>query len=251
MLKTIIVDDEPNNILNLTILIGKYCPELTISGTAGNAEDAISLITSIDPDLVFLDIQMPDKNGFELLRLLPKKDFEIIFVTAYDQYGIQAVKFAALDYLLKPVNIEELKLAVAKAVVKSAIKEKNQQLENLVWYVEQKQNMEEHRLALPTSKETRFIRPRDIIRCESSNNYTTFFFSDKSKLIVSKPIYYYEEILEPYGIKRCHQSHLVNRSFVKSWTKEEGDYLILENGDQIPVSRQQKERISAWIRMIN
>lgn len=154
------------------------------------------------------------------MQSLPKPNFEIIFVTAYDKYGIQAVKFAALNYSLKPVNIEELKSAVSKAVEKSLLKKKNRQLENLVSLLEQKQNKEEHRLALPTAKETRFVKTGDIVRCESSNNYTIFYFKEGEKLIVSKPIYEYEELLEPYGFQRCHQSHLVNKQYIKSWIRK-------------------------------
>ena len=128
MLRTVIIDDEPNNITNLRALLDKYCPEVAVTGTASNATEGITLIKSNTPDLVFLDIQMPGKSGFDLLQSLPKPEFEIIFVTAFDKYGIQAVKFAALDYLLKPVNIEELKAAVTKAVQKSVLKKKNQQL---------------------------------------------------------------------------------------------------------------------------
>ncbi|MBL0136572.1 MAG: response regulator transcription factor [Chitinophagaceae bacterium] len=250
MLSTVIIDDEPNNITNLRALLENYCPEVEITGTAKNAEEGIALIKSISPELVFLDIQMPGKSGFDLLQSLPKPNFEIIFVTAYDKYGIQAVKFAALDYLLKPVNIEELKSAVSKAVEKSFLKKKNQQLENLVSLLEQKQNKEEHRLALPTAKETRFVKTGDIVRCESSNNYTIFYFKDGEKLIVSKPIYEYEELLEPYGFQRCHQSHLVNKQFIKSWIKEDGGYLLLDNGHQIPVSRQKKDLIKEWMKTI-
>lgn len=250
MLNAIIIDDEPNNVINLKTLVENYCPEVIVCGTALNAEAGIALINEKAPDLVFLDIQMPGINGFDLLRLLPTINFEVVFVTAFDKYGIQAVKFSALDYLLKPVNIEELKSSVEKAVRKNTAKEKRQQLENLLSFIEHKQDKQEHRLALPSSRETRFVNPADIIRCESSNNYTTFYFKDNNKLTVSKPIYYYEEILEPYGIKRCHQSHLVNRKFIKSWVKDDGGYLLLEDGSRVPISRQQKEHISDWIKMI-
>ena len=250
MLRTVIIDDEPNNITNLRALLEKYCPEVEITGTAANADEGIALIKSTSPELVFLDIQMPGKSGFDLLQSLPKPDFEIIFVTAYDKYGIQAVKFAALDYLLKPVNIEELKSAVSKAIQKSLLKKKNQQLENLVSLLEQRQNKDEHRLALPTAKETRFVKTGDIVRCESSNNYTIFYFKDGEKLIVSKPIYEYEELLETYGFQRCHQSHLVNKQFIKSWIKEDGGYLLLDNGHQIPVSPQKKDLIKEWMKTI-
>lgn len=186
---------------------------------------------------------MPGKNGFELLKALPNYSFEIIFVTAYDQYGIQAVKFAAIDYLLKPINIDELKNAVQKVLQKKSAKHKNIQLENLIQLLSESINKEEHRLALPTQKEIRFVNPANIIRCESSNNYTTFFLDNSEKLIVSKPIYEYEELLKDYGFIRCHQSHLVNKRIIKSWVKEDGGYLLLDGNIQIPISKQKKEYI--------
>jgi len=190
---------------------------------------------------------MPGNNGFDMLRSLPDPQFDIIFVTAYDQYGIQAVKFSALDYLLKPIDVNELTLAVDKALLRKEHKNKNGQLENLLQLIRHQQDREEHRIALPGAKETRFVQPAQIIRCEASNNYTTFYLANAEKWVVSKPIYEYEELLQTYGFLRIHQSHLVNRKFIKSWVKEDGGYLLLENGTPIPVSRQKKELIRQWI----
>jgi len=243
MIKSVIIDDEQNNIDNLTRLLQKHCPEVTVAATAMNADDGKKIIFEQKPDLIFLDIQMPEKNGFELLRSLSNYSFEIIFVTAFDKYGIQAVKFSAIDYLLKPINIEELKEAINRAITKISQKKQNLQLENLLQLLQNTQLKDEHRIALPTVKETRFAKPQDIIRCESSNNYTSFFFKSGEKLIVSKPIYEYEELLSDYGFIRCHQSHLVNKKFIKSWVKEDGDYLLLEDKSQIPISRQKKDYI--------
>jgi two-component system LytT family response regulator len=241
--KAVIIDDEKNNIDNLSILLHKYCPQIEVGASAMNAVDGKEIILQQNPDIVFLDIQMPEKNGFDLLKSLNNYSFEIIFVTAYDQYGIQAVKFAAIDYLLKPINTEELKDAVNKAVLKSEAKKQNLQLENLLQLLQYNQQKEEHRIALTTAKETRFIKPQEIIRCESSNNYTTFFLTSKEKILVSKPIYEYEEMLNEYGFIRCHQSHLANKKFIKSWVKEDGGYLLMEDNSQIPVSRQKKEQL--------
>lgn len=250
MLRAVIIDDESNNIDNLRALLTKHCPDVAIAGTASNADDGKQLILELNPDLVFLDIQMPVKNGFDLLSSLDSYEFEIIFVTAYDQYGIQAVKFAALDYLLKPVNIEELKKAVQKANEKSQQKKQNFQLENLISLLKQQQQKDEHRIALPTSRETRFAYPADIVRCESSNNYSFFYFATGEKIIVSRPIYEYEELLTPYGFIRCHQSHLVNKKFIRSWIKEDGGYLLLTDNTQLPVSRQKKDLIKSELENI-
>jgi two-component system, LytTR family, response regulator len=245
MINTVIIDDEQNNIDNLSILLQKYCAQVTILATALNADEGEQIILKHKPDLVFLDIQMPSKNGFDLLKSLKSFDFEIIFVTAYDQYGIQAVKFSAIDYLLKPINIDDLKDAVQKAALKSAQKKHNVQLENLIHLIQQKQEKQFHRIALQSTKETRFVEPNKILRCESSNNYTTFFLSDGEKILTSKPIFEYEDMLQDYGFVRCHQSHLVNKAYIKSWIKEEGGYLLMEDKAQIPISRHKKEGLKS------
>ena len=243
MIRAVIIDDEPINTTNLQQLLLKNCPVVKIVAIAYNAEDGKKIILENDPDLVFLDIEMPGKNGFELLQSLPDYSFEVIFVTAYDNFGIQAVKFAAIDYLLKPINVEELKIAVKKVVDRNLKKKNNDQLENLLSILKQHQNINEHRIALPTAQEIRFVNPKDIIRCESSNNYTTFYLSNEEKLLISKPIYLYEELLKDYGFIRCHQSHLVNKKFIKSFIKEDGGHLLLENNIQLPISKQKKELV--------
>ncbi len=246
--KAVLIDDEKNNLDNLAQLLKTWCPEVEICATARNADDGRDIILQHRPELVFLDIQMPGKNGFDLLRSLTHYDFEIIFITAYDQYGIQAVKFAAVDYLLKPINVDELQSAVKRAIEKSQKKKQNLQLENLAQLLQQQQDKEEHRIALTTLKETRFIYTRHIVRCESSNNYSTFYLVNNEKLLVSRPIHEYEEILKGYGFIRCHQSHLVNKKYIKSWVKEDGGYLLLENGEQIPISRNKKDMVSEALR---
>lgn len=243
MIQTIIIDDEQNNIDNLQILLQQYCPQINVIAAALNANEGKKIILQHQPDLVFLDIQMPEKNGFDLLKSLPDYSFEIIFVTAYDQYGIQAVKFAAIDYLLKPIDINELQNAVQKAIKKCAVKQQNLQLQNLIQLLQQQNQKQLHRIALQSAKETRFVETDKIIRCESSNNYTTFFLVNNEKIIVSKPIYEYEELLNGYGFIRCHQSYLVNKKFIKSFVKEDGGYLLLDDKTQIPVSKQKKEQI--------
>ena len=239
----VLIDDEKHNLDNLAQLLNTYCPQINVCDKAINAEDGKISILKNQPDIVFLDIQMPDKSGFDLLTDLSSYDFEIIFVTAYDQYAIKAMRFAAVDYLLKPIDIEALKSAVNRAIKKIQSKVQNRQLENLIQLLKSQQNKEEHHIALPTIKEIRFIKTNEIIRCESSNNYSTFFLQNNEKLLVSRPIYEYEEILKEYGFIRCHQSHLVNKKFVKSWIKVDGDRLLLLNGDEIPISRNKKDQV--------
>jgi two-component system LytT family response regulator len=244
-IKAVLIDDEKRNLDNLQELLNSYCPQVSVCGTALNAADGKTIILKQQPEIVFLDIQMPHENGFDLLRGLSNYDFEVIFVTAHDQYAIQAMRFAAVDYLLKPIDINELQSAVDRAVKKCRLKTQNRQLENLIHLLTSQQNKQEQRIALTTLKETRFIKTGEIIRCESSNNYCTFFLGDGEPLLVCRPIYEFEEILKDYGFIRCHQSHLVNKKFIKSWKKEYGDHLLLSNGTEIPVSRNKKETVKA------
>jgi two-component system LytT family response regulator len=241
-ISAVIIDDEPNNIKNLEVLLKQHCMEVGIIGCAQHAAEGEALIRQLQPDLVFLDIQMPDKNGFDILRDIPDRDFELVFITAFDLYAIQAIRFSALDYLLKPVKANELKDAVQKAINRRKEKKQNHKVENLLEMLEGDQHKkQQHRLALTSAKETRFVRTTEIIRCESSNNYTTFFLKEGEKILVSKPIYEYEELLVNYGFLRCHQSHLVNRHYIKSLVKQDFGYLLLEDNSQIPVSRQKKD----------
>jgi two-component system LytT family response regulator len=242
IITAVLIDDEKNNLDNLQMLLNRHCPEVQVVAMALDATEGRRIILEHQPGLVLLDIEMPGKNGFDLLRSLPQYDFEVIFVTAYDQYGIQAVKFAAIDYLLKPVNPDELQTAINKVITKNQSKKQNLHVENLIRIFQQQK--EEQRIALPTQKETRFIATGDIVRCESSNNYTTFILANAEKILVSKPIYEYDELLGSYGFIRCHQSHLVNKKYIKSLIKEDGGYLLLDNGEQIPVSRNKKDLVS-------
>jgi len=242
-IKAILIDDEENNLDNLQQLLQVYCPGVTVAGRAANADEGSALIKELQPDLVFLDIEMPGKSGFDLLKSLPELNFELIFVTAHHQYGIQAVKFAAIDYILKPIDVEELKAAVAKAKEKRVEKKRNLQLENLIQLLHQQHAKNEHRIALPTAKETRFAKTEEIIRCESSNNYTTFYLVSGEKIMVSKPIYEFEELLADYQFIRCHQSHIVNKKYIRSWVKADGGYLLLYDKTTIPVSRQKKDAL--------
>jgi len=243
MIQAVIVDDEANNIENLRFLVEKYCPQVTVSAVAKNAADARKIIAQFQPDLVFLDIQMPEENGFDLLRSLFSYSFELIFVTAYDKYGIQAIKFSAIDYLLKPIDVDELKLAVNRAREKLNGRRQNLQLENLMKMLRQSQQRADHRIALSSAKETRFVKTAQIIRCEAENNYTIFYLENSEKIIVSRPMFEYDELLTDYGFIRCHNSHLVNKIFVKSWIKEDSGYLLMDDGVQIPISRLKKDLI--------
>lgn len=242
-MKALLIDDEQPNLDNLRILLETYCPQVEICGTALDTRVATGLLYGHQPDLVFLDIQMPRQNGFDWLRSLPDYHFEVIFVTAYDQYAIQALRFAAVDYLLKPVAIDELQDAVERARRQHLLKEQNQLLGNLMHFLKDSSRPAEQRIALSTAKETHFVKTSEIVRCESANNYTTFHLISGEALLVCKPIFLYNDLLVPYGFVRCHQSHLVNKAFIKSWKKEYGDFLLLSNGSEVPISRGKKEEL--------
>src|SRR5476649_2578734 len=239
-IRSIIIDDEFNNVENLQILLHQYCPEITIVATATNADSGIEAIQAHQPHLIFLDIQMPGKSGFELLKAFTGINFEIIFITAYDQYGIQAIKFSALDYLLKPINTNELKLAVEKARQKIITKQKDYNIVNLLEYIKSG-NKEIPKIALPTLQEIMYVRVDNIIRCEASNNYTLFYLQNGEKVLVCKTLKEFAELLTPYNFIRTHQSHLVNLHFVKSLLKEDGGSLLLNDRTKVPISRQNRD----------
>ena len=241
-IRSIIIDDEPNNIENLQLLLNQYCPEISIAATAINADSGIEAINAFKPDLIFLDIQMPGKSGFDLLKEFASINFEIIFITAYDQYGIQAIKFSALDYLLKPININELKLAVEKARQKIIAKQKDYNIINLLEYIKAG-NKEIPKIALPTLQEIMYVRVDNIIRCEASNNYTLFYLQNGEKVLVCKTLKEFAELLTPHNFIRTHQSHLVNLHFVKSFLREDGGTLLLSDQTKVPISRQNRDMV--------
>lgn len=242
MIQVVIIDDEISNAENLSVMLAKHCPEINVAGIAQSVEDGIKLVNEINPSVLFLDIQMPGRNGFDLLKTLPAQNFEVIFVTAYDKYAIQAIKFSAIDYLLKPVNSGELIIAVEKAIANIKREKQNLKLENLIRLLENKSDL---RIAISSGKETVFILTKEIIYCRSDNNYTLLFLRNKEKHVSSKPIFEFEEILTSQGFIRCHQSYLVNKSYIKKWIKTDGDRLLMEDGSEIPVARNRKEKIKS------
>jgi len=247
-IKSIIIDDEINNIENLAIILKTYCDTISVVASATSGVEAIELITLHQPDLLFLDIQMPHITGFKLLKALPEINFEIIFITAYDQYAMQAIKFSALDYLLKPINIEELKYAVKKAEQKIVQKQDNERVKNLLEYLKAEPKTIQ-KIALPTLEEIVYVRVDEIIRCEASNNYTTFFLLSGEKILVCKTLKEFSDLLKPCGFIRSHQSHLANQSFIKSFLKEDGGVLLMHDKTKLPISRQNREFVKNTLSM--
>jgi len=235
-LKAIIVDDELNNIEYLQRLLQTHFPQVQVIATADNVNAAYTSIIQHQPELLFLDIRMPGESGFDLLKKFTRIDFEVIFVTAYDEYGIQAIKFSALDYLLKPVNVSDLQIAIEKAVSRIEARQKGHNLEHLLAFIATS-NKDQQKIALPLQDEIRYASVASIIRCEASNNYTYVMLDSNEKLLVCKTLKEFAGLLKLYGFVRTHQSHLVNRKFVKSYLKEDGGVLLLTDKTKIPVSK--------------
>lgn len=240
-MRALIIDDEQANRENLRELLKVYCPDVLVAGEADSVDSGRELIASYPPELLFLDIQLHGRLGFELLKP-GDANFEVIFVTAFHQYGIQAVKFAALDYILKPIDIEELKIAVEKARQRTANKQRNKRLEYLIDYLRD-ENKTQPKIALPLFNETRYVAIDDIIRCEADNTYTFFMLAQGERILVSRTLKEYAEMLSGYGFLRVHQSHLVNIKYIKSWLKEDGGAILLNDGSKIPVSKLNRDKV--------
>jgi two-component system LytT family response regulator len=241
MLRTLIIDDEAHMRDSLTKLLTKRCPQVQVIGEAFNVASGLSAIHNLHPDLVLLDIQMPDGTGFDLLNTLPSIDFRIIFVTAYDQYAIQAIKFSAVDYLLKPVNPEELEEAVIKAdqIVQKQFGLQMKALEeNLKAVPKQKK-----KLILKTTENIHLVDLQDIISCESSDSYTIVHTTTGDRIMVSKTLKEYDELLADCGFFRVHKSFLINVAHIKRFEKQDGGQIVLTNDIKIPVASRKREEL--------
>jgi two-component system LytT family response regulator len=240
-LKAIIVDDEPDCCESLATLIERFCREVTVSAVCCSGAEALSAIKEIKPDLLFLDIEMPYMNGFELLEKLPAIDFELVFTTGYDQYAIKAFRFSALDYLLKPVVREELQKAVQKAMGRFQ-KPLTEQLEILLQKINQPANLVQ-RIALPTMEGLKLVPMHSIISCASEGNYTIFLLKEKQKIVACRPLKEVEEMVADYSFFRVHHSHIVNLNEIDRFIKTDGGYLIMSDGSSVDVSRSKKEML--------
>jgi two-component system LytT family response regulator len=238
-LRAFIVDDEVNSRQTLSSMIERYYPNVKIIGEADGAITAISRIKKTEIDVLFLDIQMPDGSGFYVLEQLQPINFDVIFTTAFDKFAIRAIKTSALDYLLKPIDPDELALAINKAEVSNQKRKANIDvlLENINPKTERKKIM------LHTFEGMHMVYITEIVRCEADDYYTRFFLQDGKVIMVSKTLKETEELLDDLGFIRTHKSHMVNISFVKTFVRNDGGYLILKNGDRVPVSRRKKEEV--------
>jgi two-component system, LytTR family, response regulator len=237
-MKAVIIDDEKKGRESLNLLIEKYCPDVKIIAIASNAEDGFEMIKATTPDLIFLDIEMPNGNGFSLLNRFEEITFEIIFTTAYDNYAIQAIRHHALDYLLKPIDIDELRSAVENA--KNAIDQKTD-VNRYSDFIAERKLESNSRIALPIKEGIVYLNISEIIRVESDGSYSTFFSSDGKKYVVSKNLGEYEEILPGKEFFRSHKSHLINIKKVKKYIRTDGYFAEMEDGSMIEISRRKKD----------
>ncbi|GLU54406.1 LytR/AlgR family response regulator transcription factor [Dyadobacter frigoris] len=241
MLKAVIIDDEPDCVKLLALQLKMYCPQVQVVAECTESHEGLGKITELHPDIVFLDIEMPQMNGFQLLEKIGHINFSLVFVTAYDQFAVKAFRFSALDYLLKPIDGKDLKVAVEKA-------------ENRKWPDKQQLNLLKHQLhgsekslpekiALPFQNGVTFVEIKNVIYCESDNNYTRFNMLDGHQHTVAKTLGDIQEVLEERNFLRVHRQYLVNLDHIKKYVRGDGNYLILSTNKNIPVARNQKDRL--------
>ncbi|HJW27880.1 MAG TPA: LytTR family DNA-binding domain-containing protein [Saprospiraceae bacterium] len=241
MLKVLLVDDEQRATDALRLMILKTIPEISDVMVCNDSRQAAEKIHAFQPGLVFLDIQMPHLNGFEVLEKIPNKNFKIIFTTAYNEYAIQAIRYSAFDYLLKPVDIEELQGAVHRFLEGQEDYRQQYDLLKNIMHNMSAGSAEEFRLALPTKEGVHFLLPSDIIRCEALGNYTRFFVTSGKSYLISKTLGEYDTLLGPQHFIRTHKSHLVNKKFI-SFIDHDG-FAVLKDNTKIEVSRRRKEEV--------
>ena len=239
MIKALIIDDEPYCCEILAAMLESDCPDVEIISICNNANDALTVIHQQSPNLVFLDVEMPRMNGFEMLEQLQAINFHLIFTTSYDQYALKAIRFSAIDYLLKPVDQEELIKAIAK-VSRRSQKPIAQQLEILMQKIHQP-STPINKIAMPTMEGLQMISVDSIISCESDSNYTILLLKNKKKIIVSRTLKEIEELLEEHSFIRVHRCYLANLNEVEKYVKGDGGYLVMSDGSTIDVARNKKE----------
>lgn len=242
MIRTLIIDDEKNVRLRIRDMILENFPHITIVGEADSVHSGIEAIEKLHPELLLLDVQMADGNGFNLLERVQPVSFKVIFITAYEEFALKAIKFSALDYLLKPVSVEDLRSAFEKAE-KQLFAELKQQIASLQNNLQSPKNKT---IVLRTADKIFLLETGDIIRCEADRCYTTFFVSGDKKHIVSQPMKEYEDILCDHGFMRIHKSHLINMASIKGFDKAGGGSVIMKDGTEIPVSRRKKMELMEY-----
>jgi len=240
MLTAIIIDDETSSRNSLKQKLANHCPEISIIGECENGEEGVANIEEKKPDIIFLDVEMPRMNGFTMLQQLTNRNFEIIFITAYDHYALQAIKFSALDYLVKPVEIKDLKSAVEKAIQKRRISTGNERLEILLQNL-MNDKKELQRIAIPSLEGFQFVETGNIIYLEANSNYTCFYLTNNTKITVAKTLKDFEELLPASVFIRIHHSYIINKSLVDKYINGKGGQVVMRNGVVLDVARRKKD----------
>ncbi len=242
MIKAVIIDDEPDSIETLQWKLNNYCPEVKIISTFEDPVEGLNYLKKTPPELLFLDIEMPMLSGFDILEELGSQiTFDVIFTTAYSNFGIQAIKASALDYLLKPVQNKELVKALKKFEQKNNPENRKDQLEGLLINIQAEKSGRKAKIALATKESIEFVDADQIVCCNADSNYTLIFLADGRKKIISKTLKEFEEILTPYSFYRAHNSYLVNLEKIKMYMRADGGYLVMENQMKVPVAKNRKD----------
>lgn len=249
-LTCILLDDEAGNLQLLKNMLAMHCPQLTVLAAETNAEQGIQQISTLQPQIVFLDIEMPRMNGFETLRKLEPVNFEVIFVTAFGKYAVKAFEHHAAGYVTKPVQAEKLQAAVKAATARIEQKNVNKHLFSLL--EQSSRDTAPEKIPLSTTNGLVFVKISEIMYCESSGNYTNFILRDDKKIVVSRQLGEYEKLLPENNFTRIHDKYIINLSFIKEYIKGSGGEVILENGKELPVASRRKEdflsRFEKWLR---
>jgi two-component system, LytTR family, response regulator len=250
MIKALIIDDEPNAREILGSLLGAYCPEVEVVGMAGTVSDGFMMVQQLKPQLLFLDIEMKGETGFDLIDRFQNPPFKIIFVTSYDHYALKAIKFSALDYLLKPVKDVELVNAVlkAKAYVQSQTSLDN--LQNLITTLKNPLDRK-NKIAISTQIGIEMVEIDTIVRCEASGSYTTLYLIDQRRIVSSRDLKSYQELLEDYNFFRVHDSHLIAYYHIHKVLNEDGGVVLTSSNERIPISRRRKSDFQDWLKDAN
>ncbi|WP_103068043.1 LytR/AlgR family response regulator transcription factor [Aquimarina sediminis] len=241
-MKAILIEDNPSARKSFLNLLNEYCPDIQLIGQASNVAEGIATISASQPDLMFLDIEMPDGNGFDLLQKLPEISFQVIFVSSHEKYALRAIKSSALDYILKPIDPEELVEAVEKAKSEFEHHKTQQRVQTLINNISS-QSKEPTQLILKDKYGIQIVSIKDIIHLEANGSYTKFFINGQDNLLVSKGLKDYENILSSQHFFRCHQSHLINLDYLLRYDKRDGDFLVLKDKSKVPLATRKKESL--------
>jgi len=239
MIKIIIIDDESRARIAIENIILSNLKDVEIVDRAEDVKSGLNSILKHKPNIVLLDINLPDGTGFDILRQIPKIDFKLIFITAHEEYAVKAIKFSALDYIVKPIDVSELIAAVERARNEVIDESNNLKIEAFLTNFENIKN-EVKKIVLKTSDSIHLVNIQNIIRCEADNNYTHFYLNDNKKILVSNTLKEYEELLGQYNFFRVHQSHLINLNYIAKFDKKDGGSLVMTDKSQIPVSARKR-----------